>query len=210
MPAGSRQGGGIAPFTLIVLALLQCLHGATDALQARLPPPPGSEVRGMNTGDAFTRGLLRQRGAVLLFALVWVAILPLLLLSTVDLWQTRLQRERETELLFIGREFARALASYQAADRSGESPATLAVLLRDRRSLVEQHHLRRLYRDPMTHSTDWGLVYGPDKRIEGVYSRSDAEPMKQTGFPEALKAFEKKKTYREWVFTAQQAGAQTD
>ena len=147
----------------------------------------------------------RQRGAILLLVLVWMSILPLLLLAAADGWEMRLRHERETELLFIGGEFARALASYQNSHPSGASPASLDDLLRDRRGLVERHHLRRLYYDPITGRNTWGLKYAPDKRIEGIYSLSDQAPLKQAGFPKALQGLEKKSSYRDWVFRADMA-----
>ena len=46
-------------------------------------------------------------------------------------------------------------------------------------------HLRRLYRDPLTGSADWGVVKGPDGGVIGVYSQAPGKPLKQDGFPPA-------------------------
>jgi hypothetical protein len=60
-------------------------------------------------------------------------------------------------------------------------------------------HLRRLYPDPITGSTDWGLALN-GQRIVGVYSPSEKQPIKQTGFEQANATFEARTSYRDWVF----------
>lgn len=57
-------------------------------------------------------------------------------------------------------------------------PLDLKDLLEDRRSGKVQRHLRRLYSDPITGSPRWGLIRSVDGRIAGVYSLSDAEPLR--------------------------------
>jgi hypothetical protein len=41
-----------------------------------------------------------------------------------------------------------------------------------------QRYLRRIYRDPMTSKTEWGLVQSVDGRIMGVHSLSKDKPLK--------------------------------
>jgi len=146
----------------------------------------------------------REQGGVLLAALVLIAIVPLLMLGVADQWSTRLIRARETELLFVGDQMVQALASYRDADPSGLYPLSLNDLVEDRRGLNTRHHLRSLYRDPMTNRAEWGLVREPDRRISGVYSLAPGAPFKQTGFAPRHQDFEHKKSYRAWVFSAVQ------
>jgi len=78
-------------------------------------------------------------------------------------------------------------------------PAKLEDLLDDDRYPIPVHHLRRLYPDPITGSTDWGLLRAAD-RIVGVYSQSDKLPIKQAGFSAREQQFNGAMTYRDWVF----------
>lgn len=70
-------------------------------------------------------------------------------------------------------------------------------LLVDRRCGLVRHHLRTLYTDPITRSVQWGLVLNAGT-ILGIYSTSDLEPIRRV---------EGVKTYRDWKFVAEVAGA---
>jgi hypothetical protein len=78
-------------------------------------------------------------------------------------------------------------------------PTQLEDLLEDKRYPMPVRYLRRLYPDPITGETDWGLVKA-GTRIAGVYSLSDKTPMKQAGFPPDYQAFSGKTSYRDWIF----------
>jgi type II secretory pathway pseudopilin PulG len=145
---------------------------------------------------------MRQRGFVLLALLVALALLAIGLMNTVDLWKVSRQRDREKELLFVGEQYRQAIRSYySAAPRGGPRgyPPNLEVLLEDDRFPTPVHHLRRAYPDPITGKAEWGVVKAGD-RIIGVYSLSEAEPMKKAGFPPAHQAFKDATTYKDWVF----------
>ena len=144
----------------------------------------------------------RARGVVLLAFLLALALAGLGALAAMDVWSTTRQHERELELLFVGHQYRAAIRDYYLAGPAGAGralPTSLAMLLDDDRFPVPVHHLRRLYPDPVTGSTDWGLLMVGD-RIMGVYSKSDAQPLKQRGFAPADTAFEDKTTYQAWVF----------
>jgi hypothetical protein len=70
-----------------------------------------------------------------------------------------------------------------------------------------QRYLRKLYRDPITASEEWGLVRGEDGGIVGVYSLSDRKPVKTAGFSKADAAFEGKSSYSDWKFIFASAAA---
>lgn len=55
-------------------------------------------------------------------------------------------------------------------------------MLLDKRYPTPRRHLRRLFVDPITGKTDWGLVNAPEGGIMGVYSLSEREPMKRANF----------------------------
>lgn len=136
--------------------------------------------------------------------LVLIAMMGIALVVVSELWHTAQKREKEQELLFIGNQFRRALAMYSA--NGGGSPRQLADLIKDPGFPGVRRYLRKIYRDPMTGRAEWGLVKPDGNSITGVYSLSDAAPLKQSGFSLADQDFEGKTKYSEWVFVS--AGAQ--
>lgn len=143
----------------------------------------------------------RQRGIGYLLLLFIVAAMGGLLAGAGEVWQTAVQRERERELLFVGQQIRDAIVAYHSRSPGAlkEYPKSLADLLKDKRFPVTVRYLRRIYRDPMTNSTEWGLVKLGDGII-GVYSLSPGMPLKQDNFPIGLEAFIGRASYREWVF----------
>jgi type II secretory pathway pseudopilin PulG len=147
-------------------------------------------------------GRRRARGVVLLAFLIVLALVGLGAMAAFDVWSVQRQREREAQLLFVGHQFRAAIRDYYYGGPGGTGrslPTSLDMLLDDDRFPVPVHHLRRLYADPMTGSTDWGLLMVGD-RIMGVYSKSEAQPVKQKGFALIDASFEDKSSYRDWVF----------
>lgn len=156
----------------------------------------------MPSGEA-RRGLMRaQCGFGFVWTLLAVAALGIGLAAIGQLWSTQAQREREAELLFVGREFRAALTSYYVNSKVGTPayPARLTDLLEDRRGPVLRRHLRKIYVDPITGREDWGLLRTPDGRILGVHSRSGAAPIKTGNFGPGESQFEKAETYADWRF----------
>ena len=141
-----------------------------------------------------------QRGFGYMMVLFSLAALGLMLAGAGQVWQVTQQREREAELLFIGNQFRQALASYQRASPpdAPRQPRALEELVQDRRNPVPQHHLRKLYADPMTGTTDWGLVKVAD-RIVGVHSLSRGHPLK-TFFAQGEGDLAHASAYDQWVF----------
>ncbi len=117
------------------------------------------------------------------------------------IWHTSHQREKEKELLHIGMQFRRAIMQYYESSLGEKKyPQRLEDLLSDRRFLGERRYLRRIYRDPITQKTTWGIVPAPGGGIMGVYSLSNVQTLKKDGFPTALKDFTGKGGYSEWKF----------
>ena len=122
--------------------------------------------------------------------------------SMVQMYQTQTQREKEEQLLFVGDQYRRAIASYYNTIPPGSAralPSSLEVLLNDQRFPTPVQHLRRMYEDPMTGTKDWGLV-SQGGGISGVYSPSEKSPFKTAGFAPMYRSFEGKTAYADWKF----------
>lgn len=145
----------------------------------------------------------RQQGIGYLLLLFIIAAMGMLLAGAGEVWQTATRRERERELLFVGEQFRNAIAAYhnRSPGAQKEYPKSLADLLQDTRFPVTVRYLRRIYRDPITNSTAWGLIKRGD-RIVGVYSLSPETPLKQDNFPPGLESFAGRASYQEWIFAA--------
>jgi hypothetical protein len=107
--------------------------------------------------------------------------------------------EKENELIFRGLAYADAIRSYYMSSKGKKSyPVKLEYLLSDPR-FSKKKHIRKLYYDPVTRG-EWTLIVQPDGGITGIASRSNAKPVKQSGFPEKLRKFEGVEHYSDWVF----------
>lgn len=144
----------------------------------------------------------REGGFTYIGVLVLVALMGIALAAAGQSWHTFQQREKEQELLFIGNQFRLALDRFakHTPGKARRHPLHLEDLLQDPRHPGIQRHLRKIYRDPMTGSLEWGLITGPDGGIYGVHSLSDAEPLKKSHFGLADRNFEGKIKYSDWVF----------
>jgi type II secretory pathway pseudopilin PulG len=152
-----------------------------------------------------TRQRHGNRGAILLLMLFAVAVVGILLAVAGPVWRTEMRRDKEAELLWVGQQYADAIASYQAAAAPPQLPERLGQLLLDARQVNVVRHLRRLYRDPMTGGLEWGLVRDGAGRIAGVYSLGHGVPLKQGGFDAQQSAFAGAGSYADWKFTVQRA-----
>src|SRR5438552_859602 len=178
-------------------------------------------------------GLLRSTGEggyAMAALLVGMTIMAIFLSMALPAWRTASQREKETELIFRGQQYARAVALFQRK-YANAFPPNLDVLL-------TQHFLRKKYKDPMTADGEFQLVYANQQAsaqpnaggvvptqgqptrpattvgsstsivaqggIIGVASKSTAT---------SIRVYNGHDKYNEWVFVAQQvsnrAGAPT-
>jgi type II secretory pathway pseudopilin PulG len=146
------------------------------------------------------RGRFRlQRGFTYIGLLVGVAIMGLMLTVVSRVWTTTAQRERETQLLFIGHAYRMAIASYFAIGH--QFPHTLQDLVIDERFPTPKRHLRQLYPDPVTGKPDWSLILTPSGQgIMGVASSSQAAPRKRDGFDLIDQVFKGADCYCLWRF----------
>ena len=156
------------------------------------------------------RGVRVRMGGFTYIGLLFViAIMGVLAAAAGTSWSVVEQRERERDLLFVGREYRRAIEAYRSANasRAQPYPAELTDLLGNRSETGTKRYLRRLYADPITGSADWGLVRSPQGGIVGVYSLSERVPLRTIGvYADEVIDFANAKTYRDWVFAV--AGSQ--
>lgn len=148
-------------------------------------------------------GRARCGGFTYLWVLLLVALMGVGLTVAVEIDSVAAQRERERELLAIGRQFRAAIGRYYETQLTAgrrEYPASLEDLLRDNRAPGIKRYLRKIFVDPMTGKAEWGLLR-VSGRIVGVHSLSEREPIKQEGFEPEDMSFRGKKHVKEWVFT---------
>ena len=155
-----------------------------------------------------------EKGFVYIWALFSVALLGVVMAGIGEVWQTKAQREKEQELLFVGEQFRKAIMSYYNNATGGpkQYPESLEDLLLDDRSSTSKRHLRKIFLDPMTNSYKWGLVTEPtpkqttginfidDAGIIGVYSHSKKIPIRVKNFPDGYADFSKAESYQDWKF----------
>jgi len=147
-----------------------------------------------------THARANERGFTFIGVLLLVAIMGMALAAAGELWSTAAKREKEAQLLFVGDEFRRAIGSYyESSPGAKQFPQKLDDLLEDRRYPVVRRHLRKIYVDPMTNTTSWGLVNYGD-RIIGVYSVSQDKPLKIANFTGDDEAFKGSGAYVDWRF----------
>jgi type II secretory pathway pseudopilin PulG len=146
------------------------------------------------------RSVRGQQGLVLLALLIMLILVGVGALAAGEVWSTTLKRERETELLFIGNQYRRAVEDYWKMSPGRRAyPPSVDVLLTDDRFPNPVHHLRRLYRDPMTDTGEFEPIMQSNGMM-GVHSVSTDAPIKKAGFPPALAQFENADTYAQWQF----------
>jgi type II secretory pathway pseudopilin PulG len=99
--------------------------------------------------------------AALLAALGVLAVLSMVAMPT---WRQAMQREKEEELVFRGKQYARAISLFQ---RKFANAFPLNYDL-----LVEQRFLRKKYKDPMTEDGEFQVLYQLDLQQAGGRQQS--------------------------------------
>ncbi len=93
---------------------------------------------------------MRTQGYVMIMLVLLMTIMSIGLMVAVPVWQTQIQREKEEELIFRGKQYVEAVRIYQLKN-PGRFPKTLA-------ELAEKKYVRRLYRDPMAADGKWNII----------------------------------------------------
>jgi type II secretory pathway pseudopilin PulG len=165
--------------------------------------------------------------------LVAMSVMAVLMSALLPVWSHLATREKEEELIFRGRQYARAIGLFQ---RKFANTAPPSIDL-----LVEQRFLRKKYKDPITND-DFQPIYanqaairppggGPTAARPGQSATQAAVPVPQAGFGstgvgaqggvigvtskskgESIKVYNGRTRYNEWAFvyvqTAQRPGGQ--
>jgi type II secretory pathway pseudopilin PulG len=92
-----------------------------------------------------------ERGYAMAGLLVTLGVMSVILGMALPVWRTVVQREKEEELIFRGRQYARAIQLYQRKFAAAYPPSVDL--------LVEQRFLRKKYTDPMTKSGEFEIIY---------------------------------------------------
>lgn len=141
-----------------------------------------------------------ERGVTYLMLMCAIVLIGVVTSVAAKQWKMMVQRELEADLLARGIEIQQALALYSTTMKAGRVtpaevyPQSLAELTR-----LPKPFLRKVYVDPIMRG-EWEYLKGPSGGIMGVRSKSIAEPFKKHEFPQAVRHFDGRKSYHDWIF----------
>lgn len=119
-----------------------------------------------------------NRGYAMAALLVGMSVMAVLMSALLPVWTTMARREKETELVFRGNQYARAIGLFQRKFANA-APPTLDVL-------VEQRFLRKKYKDPITND-EFQPIYANQQMMPGATGPGGQPPTGQprgaTGSP---------------------------
>jgi type II secretory pathway pseudopilin PulG len=92
--------------------------------------------------DPSARSGLDDHGYILVVLLVGMAIAAIWMSAALPAWRHQVQRQREDDLVFRGEQYARAIVTYQKKNQ-GVLPPDIDIL-------VNQHYLRKKWKDPIS------------------------------------------------------------
>lgn len=98
-----------------------------------------------------------QAGYNLVMLVVIVTVLSIMVAAALPLWSQMMQREKEEELIFRGLQYAEAIRVFER--RFQRPPVQLEELIK-----VRPRCIRQLWKDPMTESGEWGLLFMSPQR----------------------------------------------
>jgi len=144
-----------------------------------------------------------QQGFTYVMVMAALVLLGIALAAMGPRWADQAQREREAELLHVGRLYAQAIKSYRDATPGSlrRYPPDLDSLTLDTRFVGTRRHMRRLYADPLDPLRPWGLVRDKDGGVVGVYSLDERTPFMQQRVRDDLLELAPATRYLEWIFS---------
>jgi type II secretory pathway pseudopilin PulG len=93
----------------------------------------------------------RSRGYTLVALIVGMTVMAILIAAVLPMASTEAQRDKEAELIFRGLQYAEGIRTFRK--RYGRYPNALKEMYEFR-----PRTLRKLWKDPMTNSLNWGLI----------------------------------------------------
>lgn len=145
----------------------------------------------------------REQGFSYVVVMFLVAIVALLTARALENGLTSARRDKEAELLWVGRTYRDAIGDYYRSTPGSEKkfPKNLVDLLEDKRdSGALRRSLRKVYRDPISGAKEWGEVKTEKGELIGVYSLSTQRPLRRKGVGPDLLGFDDAATYQQWRF----------
>ena len=113
--------------------------------------------------------------------MIGIAILSILIAAVAPAVSAIMRRERETELIFRGKQYARAIVFFQR--RYGRFPTSLKELHENRPRTI-----RKLWKDPMCDCDDWHLlIQGQPDSVPFSDQRVDPRNRPPASLPGAAK-----------------------
>jgi type II secretory pathway pseudopilin PulG len=103
----------------------------------------------------------REAGFAIATLIVFAAVISILAAATIPVYQMRVQREREEELIFRGEEYVRAIQKYQR--KYNVNPPTIDALL----NTDGIRFVRRQYKDPISGEDFRIISVNPDGSVVG-------------------------------------------
>ena len=92
-----------------------------------------------------------SRGYTLVALIVGMTVMAILIAAVLPMASMEAQRDKEAELIFRGVQYAEGIRTFRK--RYGRYPNTLKEMYE-----IRPRTLRKLWKDPMTNSLDWGLI----------------------------------------------------
>lgn len=155
----------------------------------------------MRRAGGHISGSVKEKGFTYVWIMFAVAVLGVTVAAAGQAWRIEARREKEKELMFVGDQFAQAIGSYyENSPGMKRYPDSLEKLLLDKRFPTVRRHLRKMFTDPTTGNSEWGLVRQQSVGIIGVHSLSTRRPLKRANFPERYATFVDAEDYRDWKF----------
>lgn len=100
-----------------------------------------------------------NRGYAMAALLVGMSVMAVLMSALLPVWSQMATREKEEEMIFRGKQYARAIGLWQRK-YANTPPPTVDIL-------VEQRFLRKKYKDPITND-DFQPIYANQQAQQGV------------------------------------------
>lgn len=92
----------------------------------------------------------KTEGYTILLLMFAVFVMSIGLMIAVPVWKTQIQREKEEELIFRGKQYVEAIRLFQR-----KKPGTFP---KEFEELIEEKCLRKLFKDPMSPDGNWNLI----------------------------------------------------
>lgn len=125
------------------------------------------QLTGRPTIHGERRPVRKADGYTLIILMAAISVMSIGLLMAVPVWQTQVQREKEEELIFRGKQYVEAIRLFQQRF-PGRFPKTFEELL-------ENRCLRKKFTDPMTETGEWNVILP----LEGASPQQPLQPQPQ-------------------------------